>query len=29
MKGKFFIRIDSDLQDDPKDIKQIVNELKK
>lgn len=29
MKGSFFIRIDSDLQDDPKDIGQIVNELKK
>ena len=29
IKGSFFIRIDSDLQDDPKDIGQIVNELKK
>ncbi len=29
MTGNYFIRIDSDLQDDPKDIKQIVNELRK
>ena len=29
MKGDFFVRIDSDLQDDPQDLKQIVNELKK
>ncbi len=29
MKGDYFIRIDSDLQDDPKDLTQIVNALKK